>query len=196
MWGVIENYVDIWLDDLVNLYDNLDWNKIVNIIGIVKIKNINVVLYDDDILEKMDFIKNIGINVFEFFIIFEVVKYLKKLGVLICLGVLNIVRGKFYNNNLKVMDVILEDCCDIVCLDYFLLVMIKFMCIVVERINNLNKVVSLFILNFVKVVGIYDERGSIKENKKVDLVLVDIDSEYLKVVNIIVNGKIVYKREV
>ncbi|WP_306413828.1 hypothetical protein [Clostridioides difficile] len=42
----------------------------------------------------------------------------------------------------------------------------------------------------------YDERGSIKENKKADLVLVDIDSEYPKVLNTIVNGKTVYKREV
>ncbi len=55
--GVTENYVDTWLDDLVNLHDNLDWNKIANIIGIAKTKNINVASHDDDTLEKLDFIK-------------------------------------------------------------------------------------------------------------------------------------------
>ncbi len=50
--GVTENYVDTWLDDLVNLHDNLDWNKIANIIGIAKTKNINVASHDDDTLEK------------------------------------------------------------------------------------------------------------------------------------------------
>ncbi|HBG7674730.1 TPA: alpha-D-ribose 1-methylphosphonate 5-triphosphate diphosphatase [Clostridioides difficile] len=196
VWGVTENYVDTWLDDLVNLHDNLDWNKIANIIGIAKTKNINVASHDDDTLEKMDFIKNIGINVSEFPITLEVAKHSKKLGVLTCLGAPNIVRGKSHNNNLKAMDAILEDCCDIVCSDYLPSAMIKSMCIVAERINNLNKAVSLFTSNPAKAVGIYDERGSIKENKKADLVLVDIDSEYPKVVNTIVNGKTVYKREV
>ena len=141
-------------------------------------------------------IKNIGINVSEFPITLEVAKHSKKLGVLTCLGAPNIVRGKSHNNNLKAMDAILEDCCDIVCSDYLPSAMIKSMCIVAERINNLNKAVSLFTSNPAKAVGIYDERGSIKENKKADLVLVDIDSEYPKVVNTIVNGKTVYKREV
>lgn len=196
VWGVTENYVDTWLDDLVDLHDNLDWNKIASVIGIAKTKNINVASHDDDTLEKMDFIKNIGVNVSEFPITLEVAKHSKKLGVLTCLGAPNIVRGKSHNNNLKAMDAILEDCCDIVCSDYLPSAMIKSMCIVAQETNSLNKAVNLFTSNPAKAVGIYDERGSIKENKKADLVLLDIDSEYPRVVNTIVNGKTVYKREV
>lgn len=196
VWGVTENYVDTWLDDLVDLHDNLDWNKIASVIGMAKTKNINVASHDDDTLEKMDFIKNIGVNVSEFPITLEVAKHSKKLGVLTCLGAPNIVRGKSHNNNLKAMDAILEDCCDIVCSDYLPSAMIKSMCIVAQKTNSLNKAVKLFTSNPAKAVGIYDERGSIKENKKADLVLLDIDSEYPRVVNTIVNGKTVYKREV
>ena len=60
------------------------------------------------------------------------------------------------------------------------------------KIEDAIKVITSNVAEILKL----SNKGSIEKDKDADLVLVDIDSEYPKVVNTIVNGKTVYKREV
>lgn len=195
VWGMDDDKIEKFLDNLKELHNEVDWNVLAQIVEFANEKGMNVASHDDDTIQKINLLLNMGVKVSEFPINLETAKYATEKGMLTCVGAPNIIRGGSHNNNLKAIDAIINNAAGIVCSDYIPAAMLSAIFIVNEEIKDLSKVVSMFTINPAKAVGIDQERGSIQAGKKADLILVEVYDGHPLVRKTICDGKLVYKNE-
>lgn len=193
VWGMDDASIDKFLNQLKDLHDEVDWKVLAQIVGLAHEKGINVASHDDDTIEKIDLLFNMGVKVSEFPINLETAKYAVQKDMLTCVGAPNIIRGGSHNNNLKAMDAITNHGAHIVCSDYIPASMLQALFIVGEAIQDISAAAALFTINPAKAVGIDKERGSIKAGKKADIILVELYDDHPITRKTLCDGKIVYQ---
>ncbi|ABR47368.1 phosphonate metabolism protein PhnM [Alkaliphilus metalliredigens QYMF] len=160
----------------------------------IGLKNkITIASHDDDSLDKLDLVRSFGTQISEFPIDLQVAKYAKKLGMDVLVGAPNILLGGSHSGNLSAVEAILNNCVNILCSDYYPAAILHAIFILEEKHNqDIVEMFKLATINPAKAVNMDNEIGSIKENKKADLLLIEkLNNEFPKITKVFVDGEMV-----
>lgn len=154
---------------------------------------ISVASHDDDTVEKLNLVKEMGVNISEFPIKLEVAKKAREKGMFTVAGAPNVLLGGSHSGNLSAAEGVLNGYIDILCSDYYPQGMLHSVFILSEKYGlDLCEMFKLVTLNPAKAVGIDKELGSIQKGKKADILIINRDKDGSPIVSkTIVNGKIV-----
>ena len=156
-------------------------------------KGIAVASHDDDSREKMAWLKEMGIGLTEFPVNIEAVRAAREMGIKVCLGSPNVVRGQSQGKNLSAREAISWGYGDILCSDYSPMTMLHAV-LTLERLGilDLPAAAAMVSLNPARAVGIDNRTGSLEEGKDADMVLVDHADDFPRVLKTFVAGREVF----
>lgn len=159
---------------------------------ICRVQGIPLASHDDDTIEKVDFVADCGAAVSEFPITSAALEHARLRGLMVAVGSPNIIRGGSHNNNLSALEIIKGGGADIVCSDYVpstllhALFKIHHHCMI-----PLSEASRLFSDNPSKAVGMMD-RGRLAPGRRADLIVVDRNLSYPRIIKTYVTGMEVY----
>lgn len=156
-------------------------------------KNIAVASHDDDSLEKLELIKQIGTTISEFPITLEVAGRAKELGFQTVVGAPNVLLGGSHSGNLSAAEAVKHKCADILCSDYYPAALLHAVfSLSEEHGNDLHDMFMMVTLNPAKAVKLDHELGSIKPGKKADLLVIErMEDGYPMLSATMVNGELI-----
>lgn len=153
---------------------------------------ISLVSHDDDTEEKVQLMKELGVDISEFPVNFQAARYAKRKNMYVVVGGPNVVQGKSSCGNVNALKLIKEKAADIICSDYhppsMLCAAIK---LYQEGILSLSKAINMITLNPAKATGLKD-RGAILPGKVADIVIFKLKNGFPEVNRVFVKGKCVY----
>lgn len=173
--------------------EKLTLENIKELIELGRENGISVASHDDDTVEKLNLVKEMGVNISEFPIKLEVAKKAREKGMFTVAGAPNVLLGGSHSGNLSATEGVLNGYIDILCSDYYPQGMLHSVFILSEKYGlDLCEMFKLVTLNPAKAVGIDKELGSIQKGKKADILIINRDKDGSPIVSkTIVNGKIV-----
>jgi alpha-D-ribose 1-methylphosphonate 5-triphosphate diphosphatase len=156
-------------------------------------KNIAIASHDDDCVEKLTLVESVGTTISEFPITLEVAKKAKEKGMYTIAGAPNILLGGSHSGNLSAAEAIMNDCIDILCSDYYPPAMLHAIFILHEKYGQeLHKMFNLVTINPAKAVNMDDTIGSIEEDKKADIIIIEkIDGDFPVITSVFVDGELI-----
>lgn len=154
---------------------------------------ISVASHDDDSLERIETMNNIGADISEFPITLEAATAAKEAGMSTIFGAPNILRGKSQSGSMKAIEAIHEGVADCLCADYSPASLI----VAIFKIPELSDIdlpaaVRLVTSNPAKAARL-DDRGEIAVGKRADLIIVDTPAGLPQVSHVWCNGISVYR---
>ncbi|QER41866.1 alpha-D-ribose 1-methylphosphonate 5-triphosphate diphosphatase [Thermodesulfobacterium sp. TA1] len=155
-------------------------------------KGLTLISHDDDSAEKVRWVYERGITVSEFPTSIEAAKTAKELGMTVCVGSPNALRGLSHHGNLSARELIKLGYANILCSDYTPSTLIQAIFkLSTEDILPLHEAIKLATLNPAKAVNL-DKKGSIEEGKDADLILVKMEESFARVVMTMREGRVIY----
>ena len=192
-----KDVTDSEIDEMIEerqFKDTITSETIEEIAHMAKDRNISIASHDDDSFDKIDFIKGIGATISEFPITMDVAKYAREKGMFTIAGAPNVLLGKSHSGNLSASEAIKDNCIDILCSDYYPAAMLHSVFILNEKYNmDLCEMFKLITINPAKAVKIDNIRGSIKEGKKADILIIEKLEELPVITSVFVDGKLMSK---
>ncbi|MBI5592697.1 MAG: alpha-D-ribose 1-methylphosphonate 5-triphosphate diphosphatase [Deltaproteobacteria bacterium] len=166
---------------------------VAHLIGVCRERGIAIASHDDDSREKIDWLKKMEIGMTEFPVNIKAVRAARELGIRVCLGSPNVVRGQSQSSNLSAREAIRSGFGDILCSDYSPMTMLHAV-FTLERLGilPLHEAINMVSLNPAHAVGISDHTGSLETGKDADMVLVDYSDDFPRVLKTFVAGREVY----
>jgi len=159
---------------------------------LAKEKNIAIASHDDDSIEKIDFVKELGASISEFPITADVARAAQKEGMLTIAGAPNVLLGKSHAGNLSAAEAIKENCIDILCSDYYPAAMLHSIFKLNEQYGvDLCEAFKYVTINPAKAVKMDNVIGSIKEGKKADILIIEKLEEIPVITSVFVDGKLI-----
>lgn len=166
---------------------------IAGLIDICRQRGIAIASHDDDSQEKIAWLKEMNIGMTEFPVNIETVRTARELGVSVCLGSPNVLRGQSQAKNLSAREAISSGFGDILCSDYSPMTMLHAVSTLTKlSILPLHEAIKMVSLNPARAVGIADETGSLTVGKAADMVLVDHSDDFPRVVKTFAAGREVF----
>lgn len=188
------NYYGLSDDEVQNVVDqkmNKDEDKINDLISHAKKHNLTLLSHDDDCIEKLDGLLDLGLQISEFPLDLEVAKYAVSKGIATGMGAPNIVRGGSQSGNISAIDLVREDVCKYLCSDYHPTSML-------QAVYKMNKDADLPLAKgFSMITSIpakyakLNDRGELAAGKLADILVID-DSHIPKVVLTLKDGESIY----
>lgn len=158
---------------------------------LAKERNIAIASHDDDSVEKIDFVKELGASISEFPITADVARAAQREGMLTIAGAPNVLLGKSHAGNLSAAEAIKEKCIDILCSDYYPAAMLHSIFKLNEKYGiDLCEAFKYVTINPAKAVKMDNVIGSIKEGKKADLLIIEKLDEIPVITSVFVDGKL------
>ncbi|PLY05263.1 MAG: alpha-D-ribose 1-methylphosphonate 5-triphosphate diphosphatase [Arcobacter sp.] len=179
------------IQTVVNKKMNKDEKKINDLISFVKEHNITLLSHDDDCIEKLDGLLNLGVQISEFPLDLEVAKYAVSKGIATGMGAPNIVRGGSQSGNIAAIELVREGVCKYLCSDYHPTSMLQ---AVYRMKEDANLDLALGFSMITSTPAIYanlDDRGVIAKDKRADIIVID-DTHIPKVVLTLKDGESIY----
>ena len=161
------------------------------VINLCKTMNIPLASHDDDSKEKIQWLTKKDIRITEFPVNMGAAVAAKEMGIYVCFGSPNILRGNSHSKNLSARDAILSGYGDIICSDYSPMTLLHAV-FTLFSISSFHEVVNMTSLNPAMALGISEKVGSIEEGKDADIILVDISDEVPMIMKTFVSGKEVF----
>ncbi|MGB5232939.1 MAG: alpha-D-ribose 1-methylphosphonate 5-triphosphate diphosphatase [Desulfoprunum sp.] len=163
------------------------------LIDLCRQHGIAIASHDDDSREKITWLKEMNIGVTEFPVNIEAVRAARELGIDVCLGSPNVVRGLSQARNLSAREAISRGYGDILCSDYSPMTMLHAV-LTLERLGilPLHEAMKMVSLTPARAVGIADHTGSLEVGKEADMVLVDYSDDFPRVLKTFVAGREVF----
>ena len=146
--------------------------------------------HDDTTIQHVDKAHQFGITLSEMPTTIEAARRAKELGLWVCMGAPNYVRGGSHCGNLACKDAMAEDLVDMICSDYHFPTMLTSVLKMIKTGISPSKAVSYVSLNPAKFLQIDDQIGSIEIGKKADLVAFKANADFAKVSHLWVDGKL------
>lgn len=189
-----ENYYNLneeEINDVVSKKLNKNEEKINELVSYAKEHNLTLLSHDDDCIEKLNGLLDLGVQISEFPLDLEVAKYAVSKGIATGMGAPNIVRGGSQSGNIAAIDLVKEDVCKYLCSDYHPTSMLQ----AVYRMKNdanldIAKGFSMVTSTPAKYANLMD-RGVIEEGRRADIIVID-DTHIPKVVLTIKDGESIY----
>ena len=133
--------------------------------------------HDDDSAEKVAQWPRLGVTVSEFPTTFEAARQARDLGLAVCMGAPNVLRGKSSGGNMSAIEAIQAGVVNVLCSDYYPSAMLGAIYKLVKRsILPLPEATALVTLNPARAVGLSNEYGSLEVGKIADLIIVNTDT--------------------
>lgn len=156
-------------------------------------KHIPIASHDDDSVEKLELIKSLGATISEFPITLKIARKAKEKGLFTVAGAPNILLGGSHTGNLSAAEAIANGTIDILCSDYYPAAMLHAIFILHKKYKeDLNHMFKLVTINPARAVKMDHDIGSIKENKKADILIIEkIDGDFPVITSVFVDGKLV-----
>jgi len=189
-----QSYYNLNDDEIQKVVDkklNKNEEKINDLVSYAKEHNLTLLSHDDDCIEKLDGLLNLGVQISEFPLDLEVAKYAVSKGIATGMGAPNIVRGGSQSGNIAAIDLVKEGVCKYLCSDYHPTSMLQAVYRMKKDANlDISKGFSMVTSTPAKYANLLD-RGEIKEGKRADIIV--IDETYIpKVVLTIKDGDAIY----
>ena len=179
------------VQDVVNKKLNKDEDKINDLINHAKKHNLTLLSHDDDCIQKLQGLLDIGVKISEFPLDLEVAKFAVAKGIATGMGAPNIVRGGSQSGNIAAIELVREGVCKYLCSDYHPTSMLQAVYRMKEDANlPLEKGFSM-VTSTPAAYANLDDRGVIAEGKRADIIVID-DSNIPKVVLTIKDGESIY----
>lgn len=139
--------------------------------------NVSVSSHDDDTVEKVNLVHDLGVAISEFPITRAAARRAKELAMLTVAGAPNVLLGGSHSGNLSAAEAVGEGLIDILCSDYYPPAMLHAVFALHEKYGvPLHSAMNLVTANPARAMGIGDEYGSLAPGKKADiLVLSNVD---------------------
>lgn len=170
---------------------NKDESKINELIQCAKKHNLTLLSHDDDCIEKLDGLLDLGIQISEFPLDLDVAKYAVNKGIATGMGAPNIVRGGSQSGNISAIELVKNGVCKYLCSDYHPASMLQSVYRMKEDANlEISKGFSMITSTPAKYANLED-RGEIKAGKKADIIIIE-DDNIPKVVWTIKDGESIY----
>lgn len=188
------NYYGLDEKEIQNVVDkklNKDEDKINDLIAHAKAHDLTLLSHDDDCVEKLNGLLDLGVQISEFPLDLEVAKYAVSKGIATGMGAPNIVRGGSQSGNIAAIELVKEGVCKYLCSDYHPTSML-------QAVYRMNKDANLDIAKGFSMVtstpasyANLEDRGVIEEGKRADIIVID-DSNIPKVVLTLKDGESIY----
>lgn len=173
--------------------EKVELDVIKEMADLAKENHISIASHDDDSLEKVELMKEIGATISEFPINLDVAKKAKEEGFMVSVGAPNILLGSSHSGNLSAIEAINNNVADILCSDYYPQGMLNAIFIMHKKYDkDLPSMFRLATINPAKAVKIDNELGSISKGKKADLLIIK-DDEMPLITSVFVDGKLTSK---
>lgn len=148
--------------------------------------------HDDTTVEHVDEAKEFGCTLSEMPTTIEAARRAKELGLLVCMGAPNYVRGGSHCGNLSAADAMEEDLVDIICSDYHFPSIIGSVIKMMDNGYSPSRAFEFVTLNPARLINMEDKLGSIEAGKEADLVAFEAATDHARVNQVWVAGKRVY----
>ena len=193
-----QDLTDDYIDNLIEtkqVKEKMTIDMIKEIAALAIEKNIAVASHDDDCIEKLELVKSCGTEISEFPITLEVAKGACALGMHIIAGAPNVLLGGSHSGNLSAIEAITNNTVDILCSDYYPAALLHAIFILHEKHGqDLGKMFNLVSINPAKAVKMDHLIGSIKENKKADLLIIEkVEDDFPVITSVFVDGQLISK---
>jgi len=132
-----------------------------------------VASHDDDTVEKVALMQNLGANISEFPVTLEAAREARKLGMVNAMGAPNALRGQSYSGNLSARQAHAEGVLDLLAADYHPSAMLPAVLVLAQTDpDGLAGAARLTTLNPAQALGLED-RGEIRVGLRADLLIAD-----------------------
>ncbi|MGG7151101.1 phosphonate metabolism protein PhnM [Clostridium neonatale] len=189
-----KNVSDSEIDDMVEARRNkttITVDVMKEMAELAKERNIAIASHDDDSVEKIEFVEELGATISEFPITMDVASAAQEKGMLTIAGAPNVLLGKSHAGNLSAAEAIKEKCIDILCSDYYPAAMLHSIFKLNENYDiDLCEAFKYVTINPAKAVKMDNVIGSIKEGKKADLLIIEKLDEVPVITSVFVDGKL------
>lgn len=147
--------------------------------------------HDDDTVERVDVLAQRGVRISEFPINAESARHAKELGLFVCMGAPNVLRGRSSGGNLDATSAVKMGLVDALCSDYYPPGMLQAAFkLVRQRVLSLPAAAGLITRGPARAAGLAD-RGAMEEGALADLVIVGERFKLPAVTHTIVGGVVV-----
>ncbi|NHM27588.1 phosphonate metabolism protein PhnM [Desulfofundulus sp. TPOSR] len=147
--------------------------------------------HDDDTPDKVEEMYRLGASIAEFPVNLATARHARLLGMHVCVGAPNILRGGSHENNLKAREALDSGAADILCSDYYPPALLQAVFYLAADGYSLPAAVRLATLNPAQATGLVAELGSVEEGKKADLILVRLIGGQPVIMGTVTGGKLV-----
>ena len=146
--------------------------------------------HDDTTVQHVDKARQFGGTLSEMPTTIEAARRAKELGLWVCMGAPNYVRGGSHCGNLACKDAMAENLVDMICSDYHFPTMLTSVLKMIREGISPSAAVAYVSLNPARFLEIDHETGSIEVGKKADLVAFRSDVDFAKVSHLWVDGRL------
>jgi len=168
-----------------------DEAKINDLIACAKKHNLTLLSHDDDCIDKLNALCDIGIKISEFPLNLEVAKYAISKGIATGMGAPNIARGGSQSGNISAIELVKEGVCKYLCSDYHPTSMLHSVYKMKKDANlDISKGFSMITSTPAKYANLED-RGELKAGRRADIIVIE-DDNIPKVVWTIKDGVSIY----
>lgn len=191
-----KDYNDGEIDSILNYHntkEKITVEMLKELADLAREKQISVASHDDDSIERLELIQSFGVTISEFPITLDIAKEAKKRGLYTIAGAPNILLGGSHSGNLCAAEAIANNTIDIICSDYYPSAMLHSVFMLHEKYGkDLTEMFKLVTINPAKAVNMDNIIGSIKENKKADILIIEkIEDNFPVITSIFVDGKLI-----
>jgi len=168
------------------------WDAVYSVAKVAQKHGVVLASHDDDTVEKVDLMLDVGITMSEFPVSKEAAGRARAHGLHVAMGAPNALQGRSLSGNLSAADAIAEGLVDILATDYYPASMLQAAFVLVQRgILPLHQAVKLISEHVADALRLHD-RGQIAVGKLADLVLLDVAGNLPRVHGTLRHGHPVY----
>lgn len=179
------------IDEVVQKKLQKNEQKIHELITYAKDHGLTLLSHDDDCVQKLDGLLELGVQISEFPLDMEVAKYAVSKGIATGMGAPNIVRGGSQSGNIAAIELVKEGVCKYLCSDYHPTSMLQAVYRMKKDANLPLEEGFAMVTSTPAAYANLKDRGEIKAGKKADIIVVD-DGHIPKVVLTIKDGQSIY----
>lgn len=156
------------------------WERIKVVTHLARQAGLAIATHDDDTPAKVEQWPSLGVTMAEFPTTLAAARRAHELGLAVCMGAPNLLRGKSSGGNLSALEAVQQGICDVLCADYYPAAMLAATFkLVNQHILSLPEAVRLVTLNPARAVGLDKERGSLEAGKAADLIQLSLNHFHL-----------------
>jgi alpha-D-ribose 1-methylphosphonate 5-triphosphate diphosphatase len=147
--------------------------------------------HDDDTPELIEQWRSLGVTISEFPTTMEAARRAHELGLKVCMGAPNVLRGCSSGGNLSALSAIEANVVDALCSDYYPSAMLASVFLLAKKqYKTLPEAVRMVTLHPAQAAGISREYGSLEAGKVADLIQVEVSEQHQpRVQRVLVGGQ-------
>lgn len=190
VYDMDENDVDGFVRDKLGKRDEC-LAHLEELTGFARKMGIQIASHDDDTVEKINLMHELGVTIAEFPLNVEAAKYAREKNMPTGMGAPNVVRGKSQSGNISARNLVAEGLCDFLCSDYHPSSMLQAIYTMHREMGvELAEAYSYISTTPASIAGLGD-RGSIQPDHLADILVVE-DGDVPKVVMTLKSGTPIY----